>query len=105
MNETSGTTPTQRTRLIRRSALAATGIVVAGVAGTGALAVGIQGSVHSGITGSTGGTGVNPGSSLDPGIGATGNGIGQGSTSSGRSGPGLALPNPGGQVSGGSHGS
>ena len=121
--------PRDRARLIRRSAIAATGIVLLGVGGTAALTEGIAKSVNgnastgttTGTTGSQSQFGNNQAQfvpqSGDDGfgdddqsqlpVGGTQNFSGQnqaqnpGSSSS----PGLTLPNPGSSVSGGTHAS
>jgi len=97
------TSPAQRSDLLRRSTIAAVGVVVAGVAGTAALAVGIQGSVHQPATAGIGTS--DDGSGGDDGPAGSGFAGGQSSRLNGQA-PGLSAPAPAaGSVSGGSHGS
>ena len=82
--------------------------MVAGVAGTAALAVGIQGSVHQPATAGIGTS--DDGSGGDDGSAGSGFAGGQSSQLNGQapglSVPGLSAPAPGnGSTSGGSHGS
>jgi hypothetical protein len=105
MNQRQHHTPSSRTWLIRGSALAAGGVVLAGVIGTGALAAGIESSVHQ--PGSTDDGTNGPSNSRTP-FGDDG-WSGNGSVNPGQPnvpGPGISVPAPNsGSVSGGTHGS
>lgn len=104
MNPHQGTSPAQRSDLLRRSSIAAAGVVIAGIAGTAALAVGIQGSVHQPTTA---GFSSDDDGGADYGPAGSGFGGGHSSSVNGQF-PGLSAPAPApanGSVSGGSHGS
>ncbi len=95
---------------MRRSALAATGVVIAGVAGTAGLATAIGQSVHGSSStddGTVSYSGQTRGSSGSNGSGQSSRGQLGRQTSGGQSqsGTGLGAPSGGGSVSGGSHGS
>jgi hypothetical protein len=105
MNQRQHHTPSSRTWLIRGSALAAGGVVLAGVLGTGALAAGIESSVHQPGSSDDGTRGPSTGNTQFGDDGWSGNGSITPGQSNG-SVPGLSVPAPNsGSVSGGTHGS
>src|SRR5262245_42454023 len=105
MVQTPHTTPPQRSALVRRSAMLATGLVVAGAAGTAALAIGIERSVAADDEGTSGSGGtVLPGSQHGSLSGGSEQDDVQ-APSDGSSGSGLGVPQPGSRVDGGTNGS